>query len=151
MPEEKQMLQTLCERAAAKLSENVRHLCPVTLLAFYRNVGALGNAFASSLPNREAIVQTIEATVSRSCGAQVADPDPDVFLPSDEELPWLGEHCRDLMPLSCGFVLIFGSGSNSSCTTYEDLNRMRDFLTHIALPQFKDLPASPSLKPERAS
>jgi hypothetical protein len=142
MSEEKQMLQTLCERAASKLSELIEHRCAVTLFAFYKSVGAVGNAFASSLPDPESIALTIEATVSRSCGAPLPPGDPETFVPTDGEATRLGEQCRDLLPFHSGFVLIFGAGVDSTCTTFEELEHMRSFLAHIALPQFRDLPAA---------
>lgn len=137
MSEEKQMLQTLCERAAAALSEGIKHRCQVTLLAYYKNVAAIGMGFASSLPDHEAVAITIEATVSRACGAPLPPRNPAVWLPDDAALPALGEHCRDLLPFSCGFVLIFGAGHNSTCTTFEEQGHMSDFLAHVALPQFQ--------------
>jgi hypothetical protein len=138
MPEEKQILQVLCERAAAKLSETIEHRCAVTLFAFYKNVGAIGNAFASSLPDRESIALTIDATVSRSCGAPLPPLDPEAFVPADDLVTRLGEQCRDLLPFHSGFVLIVGAGVDSACTSFEDLEHMRSFLVHIALPQFKE-------------
>jgi hypothetical protein len=142
MSEEKQMLQTLCERAAVKLSETIDHRCAVTLFAFYKSVGAIGNAFASSLPDREAIALTIDATVSRSCGAPLPPLDPEAFVPTDDAVARLGEQCRDLLPFHSGFVLILGAGVDSACTSFEELDHMRNFLTHIALPQFQIEPAA---------
>jgi hypothetical protein len=147
MPEEKQMLQTLCDRAALKISEAIQHRSAVTLFAYHKHVGAVGFAIASSLPDAEAIALTIEATVSRSCGAPLPQGDPEVYVPDDSEVSKLGEQCRELLPFHSGFVLIVGAGVDSTCTTFEELEHMRSFLTHIALPQFKDLPAAPSLKP----
>jgi hypothetical protein len=141
MSQETHILQRKCQQAALALSTSINHRCQITLLAFYKNVAAVGLGFASSLPDHEAVAITIEATVARSCGAPLPPRNPDLWLPADTELPELAEQCRDLLPFSCGFVLIFGAGHNSCCTTFEEIEHMRGFLTHIALPQFQRQPA----------
>lgn len=137
MSEEKQILQVKCEQAAAAISETVGHRCAVTLLAFYRHVGAPGMGFASSLADHESIAITLDATVSRSCGAPLPPRDESLWLPTDEEVSALADKCRTLLPFHSGFFLILGQGSDSSCATFEPEEHMRNFLAHHALPLFQ--------------
>lgn len=137
MSEEKQVLQVLCDRAAAAISESVGHRCSVTLIAFYKAVGATGMAFASSLADHESIAITLDATVTRSCGAPVPPRDESLWVPSDKEMLELGEKCRTLLPFHCGFFLIMGQGSDSSVVTFEEEEHLRNYLAHHALPLFQ--------------
>ena len=131
------ILQTKCQRAAEAISTKIKNGCSVTLIAFYKQVSATGWGFASSLPDHEAIILTLEATVARRCGAPLPTSSPDVWLPVGEDVGRLAEFARDLLPFSCGFVLILGAGVDSVYASFEEAPRMLEFLRKLVIPTFK--------------
>jgi hypothetical protein len=137
MSETAHILQTKCQRAAETLSRAIKNGCAVTLIAFYKEVSATGWGFASSLPDHEAVMLTIEATIARKCGAPLPSTDPDIWLPDSEHVKKLAAQARDALPFSCGFVLILGAGVDSVYASFEEAPRMLEFLSHLVLPTFK--------------
>jgi hypothetical protein len=131
------ILQTKCQRAAEALSLTIQNRCAVTLIAFYKDVSATGWGFASSLPDHEAVMLTLEATIARKCGAPLPSTNPDIWLPDSEQVKKLAEQARDALPFSCGFVLVFGAGVDSVYASFEEAPRMLEFLSHLVLPTFK--------------
>lgn len=135
MPET-HILQTKCQRAAETLSAGIKHRCPVTLVAFYKEISATGWGFATSL-DVEALVLTLEATVSRKCGAPLPPKDSDVWLPDTAGVKALVWQARDALPFSCGFILLLGAGVDSTYASFEEAPRMVEFMSHVVLPQLK--------------
>ncbi len=144
------ILQTKCQRAAEALSSSTSARCAITLIAFYKEVSATGWGFASALPDLESVVLTLEAVVSRGCGAPLPPRAPDVWLPDTEQVKRLSELARDALPFSCGFVLILGAGVDSVYASFEEAPRMLEFLSHLVLPTFKAQQAV-APQPEAAS
>jgi len=143
------ILQTKCQRAAELLSAGIKNGCAVTVIAFYKDISATGWGFASSLPDHDAVLLTIEATIARKCGAPLLPRDPNIWLPVDADVKVMAELCRDALPFSCGFVLLLGAGVDSVYASFEEAPRMLDFLSHVVLPQFKAQQAV-SRQPESA-
>ncbi len=136
MPDETHILQRKCQQAALAVSTTIQHRCSVTLIAFYKQVMATGWGFASSL-SADDLVLTLEATVARKCGAPLPPKDPEVWLPDVARVKELAEQCRDALPFSCGFILIVGAGVDSTYASFEESQRMLDFMSHLVLPQLK--------------
>jgi hypothetical protein len=137
MIEETHILQTKCERTAGAVSFAIQHRCAVTLIAFYKAIAAPGWGFASALPDHEAVILTLQATIARKCGAPLPPKDPEAWLPDSEQVKHLADQCRDGLPFSCGFILIFGAGVDSTYASFEEAPRMVDFMSHLVLPQLR--------------
>ena len=131
------ILQTKCLRAVEMLSKGIKNGCAVTLIAFYKDVSATGWGFASSLPNHEELILTLEATIARKCGAPLPPSSPDVWLPGDADVRFMTAQCREALPFSCGFILLLGAGVDSVYASFEEAPRVLEFLSHLVLPTFK--------------
>jgi len=136
MSDETHILQRKCQKAALGVSTTIKHRCPVTLIAFYKKVMATGWGFASAL-SADDLIQTVEATIARKCGAPLPPKDPEVWLPDTPQVKELAEQCRDALPFSCGFILIVGAGVDSTYASFEEAPRMLEFMSHLVLPQLR--------------
>lgn len=145
MPDETHILQRKCQQAALAVSTSIQHRCAVTVIAFYKAILANGWGFASPLA-AEDLITTVEATVSRKCGAPLPPKDPEVWLPDTAQVKQLAEQCRDALPFSCGFILVLGAGVDSVYVSFEEASRMLEFMSHVALPALK---AQQSVAPQK--
>lgn len=147
MSEERHILQVKCDRAAFDVSERIGHRCAVTVIGFYKQVTAQGWGFASSLPDAEAIVITLEAVVAGWCGATLPARTQSYWLPDEKQVRELGAWCRDQLPLSCGLILVFGAGVNTRYFSSEEDAQMSNYIAHWLIPCFKERLAEGAAQP----
>lgn len=131
------ILQRKCEAAASSVSALINHRCPVTVIGFYKQILANGWGISSSLPSYDDVILTLEATVSKKCGAPLSPRDTAVWQPDTPLVKHLAEQCRDALPFSCGFILIFGGGVDSVYASFEEAPRMVEFMSLVVVPQLK--------------
>ena len=148
MSEERNILQVKCDRAALAVSERIGHRCAVTVISFYKQVSAEGWGFASSLPDAEAIMITLETVVAGWCGAPLPARNPRAWLPDAATVKELGAGCRDQLPLSCGLILVFGSGVDTRYFSSEDDAQMSNYIAHWLIPCFKQRLSESAQQPE---
>lgn len=133
------IVQAKSEKIAAALWERIGGRCPVTLIAFYgENVRADGTAFVTTLTLNE-LVSTVEATVVQleHEGSVPLGTDEEAWLPDLGQVTEMAELCRDALPFSVCFALIFGRGHDQSYSSYVSREAMLHHLSKVALPHFK--------------
>lgn len=138
MSEERQFLQVKCDRVAPAISERIGHRCKVTLIAFYKQIAARGWAFATSLPDLEATAITLEAVVAGWCGAMLPPRNAGCWLPHEQQVKDLGELCREQLPFSCGYILVFGVGVDTRATSSEPDDVVSNLLAHMFIPAMQE-------------
>lgn len=144
------ILQAMLEKAASAIWQRIGGRCPVTLIAFYgENTRADGTAFITTLALND-LVSTVEATVVQLEyeGSVPLGTDAEAWLPELSQLAEMGELCRDALPFSVCFALIFGRGHDQSYSSYLDSAAMIHHLSKAALPHFKARQAVAPQQPE---
>lgn len=145
MSEERQFLQVKCDRVAPAVSELIGHRCQLTLIAFYKQIAARGWAYATSLPDLESAAITLEAVVSERCGAPRPPRNAERWLPDAEQVKTSGDHCREQLPFSCGFILVFGAGVDTRWVSSEDDEVVSNLLAHMFVPAIRERLREPTV------
>lgn len=142
------ILQAMVEKVASALWQRIGGRCPVTLIAFYgENTRTDGTAFITTLVLNE-LVSTVEATVVQLEyeGGVPLGTDGDAWLPDLSQTTAMAELCREALPFSVCFALIFGRGHDQSYSSYLDRTAMIHHLSKVALPHFR---ARQTIAPQR--
>jgi hypothetical protein len=139
MPEATHILQAMLEKVAAAFWERIGGRSPVTLIAFYgEHVSTDGTAFVTTLSLND-LVSTVEATLVQleHQGSVPLGTDEQAWLPEWKQVHEMAELCREALPLSVCFALIFGRGHAQSYSSYLDREAMRHHLSKVAPPHFR--------------
>lgn len=130
------ILQAKVDRIAHEIAKRLEGKCHVTLVAFYNGVSVGGVGFCSNL-DLDSLVATVEARITRWCGAPLPELDPELWVPGEVELKALAEYCRDELPLACAFGLFCGAGVDHVFASYLTREDFLEFLHKTLLPQLK--------------
>jgi hypothetical protein len=133
------ILQAMAEKVAGALWQRIRGACPVTIIAFYGDsVRADGTAFVTTLTLND-LVSTVEASVVQleHEGSVPLGTDPEAWLPDLRQAAEMAQLCRDALPFSVCFALIFGRGHDQSYSSYVSREAMLHHLSKVALPHFR--------------